>query len=283
VEGVWEGVKRTAANHTRPGEFVAVPGVEFGTPPDDSHRNAHFFHPEDVPPIFFEGRPPAHDPRLMTRFSKDTLFPRDLDEFYATVRRHGGIVSGHFHTHRYDREVMAEIWQKQTGSAAEEGRIFELLNRGFRLGIAGGSDTHDSMPGNPRPEPSCPQTAGFMAVPAEQATPDAILEAIRERRIYATTGARIALRFEAHGRPMGSLLPTSAPRAFVVRVEGSAELDRLELIRGGREIDRTEPAGYAWEGVLRDPAKEAGDRAWYLLRVRQRDGHRAWSSPIWFD
>lgn len=282
VDGVWQDVKDAAERFTVPGRFVAVAGVEFGTPPDGSHRNAHFFHPEHVPPIFFEERPPALDPRLIRRFSPDTVFCRDLDDFYATVDKYGGIVSGHFHTLQYEREIMAEIWQKQIGSKDEEEHIFGLLNEGMRLGIVGGSDTHDSMPGNPEPEPGCPQTAGFMAVLADEIIPDALREAILQRRVYGTTGARIALCFEASGYPMGSVVPRTVPRMFQVRVEGTAPLADVELIRDGVVVDRMEPSRIACEGVLRDPAPDDHRTHWYLLRITQQDGHRAWSSPIWF-
>ena len=303
VGDMWDHVKETAARFTQPGEFVAVPGIEFGTPPDISHRNAHFFlHPERVPPIFCEERPPALEPRLTDRFHTDTVMCRDLEHFYETVAAYGGMVSGHFHTLRYEREHLAEMWQKQTGSAQEEERVFGLLNQGMRLGLVGGSDTHDSMPGNPGPEPSCPQTAGFMAVLADEVTPQALYEAVMERRVYATTGARVALRVDASGHTMGSAVPADTPRAFRVEAEGSAPLAAVELVRQGAVVDRVDPSGAAWEGALADPGdgidasgpvREAGlagqgvdgmraGTAWYLVRVTQTDGHRAWSSPIWF-
>ncbi len=284
VGNVWEEVKRAATRFTRSGEFVAVPGIEFGTPPDGSHRKAHFFHhAERVPPIFFEERPPALEPRFTCRFRPDTVLCRDLDHFYETVSAYGGTVSGHFHTLEYERETLAEMWQKQSGSAGEEQRIFGLLNRGMRLGLVAGSDTHDSMPGNPAPEPGCVQAAGFMAVLADEVTPQALHEAVVRRRVYGTTGARIALRVDASGHPMGSAVPAAVPRAFQVQVEGTGPLARVELVRQGAVVDGVEPAGTAWEGSLADPGKGGGAAAWYLIRVTQKDGHRAWSSPLWFD
>ena len=283
VDDVWAKVKRAAARATRAGAFVGIVGVEFGTPPDGSHRNAHFFDAEGVPPIFFEERPPALHPRFTARLRSDAVFCRDLDHFYATVRGYGGIVSGHFHTLRYDREVLAELWQKQAGSAGEEERIYGLLNRGMRLGLVGGSDTHDSMPGNPEPEPGCPQAAGLMAVLADEAVPEKIRQAILDRRVYATTGARIALGVDAAARPMGSVVARSMPRIFQVYVEGIARLKAVELIRRGAVVDGAEPAQVYWEGTLRGCAGDGDNAEWYVVRVTQEDGHRAWSSPIWFD
>ena len=283
VGDMWKQVKETADRFTRPGEFVAVAGFECATPPDGSHRNVHFFHQEQVPPIFFEDRPPAGAPRHIARLNPDTIICQDMEHFYATVSGYGGIVTGHFHTLNYEQEILAEIWQKQEGSKNEEQRIFDLLNGGMHLGIAGGSDTHDSMPGNPEPERSCPQTAGFMAVLADEITPDAIYEAILKRRVYGTTGARIALHVDASGYPMGSVVPLVTPRTFQVRVEGTAPLVKVELVRNGLVVDEVDLSRSSWEGVLRDPLTETDNGAWYLVRVTQKDGHRVWSSPVWFE
>ena len=283
VGDIWESVKETAARWTRPGEFVAVTGIEFGTPPDGSHRNAHFFLDSDrVPPIFFEERPPALDPDLVGRFHPDTVFCRDLADFYATIERYRGVVSGHFHTLKYDREILAEMWQKQAKSAGEERRIFDLLNDGIRLGLVAGSDTHDSMPGNPFPEPGCPQPAGFMAVLTDEISLRAIYDAVIARRVYGTTGARIALNLDVSGRPMGSVVPATVPRWFRVQVEGTAPLAGIELLRQGAVVDGVDSSGTTWDGILQDPS-DTGECAWYLIRVTQKDGHRAWSSPVWFD
>jgi len=155
----------------------------------------------------------------------------------------------------------------------------------MRLGLVAGSDTHDSMPGNPAPEPGCPQAAGFMAVLADEVAPQAIHDAVVLRRVYGTTGSRIALRVDASGHPMGSVVSAAVPRVFGVQVEGAGPLARVELVRQGAVVDGVEPPGTAWEGSFADPgAGEAGeDTAWYLIRVTQKDGHRAWSSPLWFE
>ncbi len=282
LSDTWEQVKSAADRCSHPGEFVAIAGVEFGAPPDASHRNGYFIDHEGVPPIFFEERQPALDPRTMARYHPDTIHCRDLDDFYATVNRFGGFVTGHFHTLNYDREVLAEVWQKQIGSKEEEGRLFGLLDEGFRFGLVGGSDTQDSMPGNPEPEPSVIQPAGFMAVLADEVSREAIRDAVASRRVYATSGARIALGVDVSGNAMGSAVPAETPRVFSVEVEGSGALARVELVRRGEVVDEAATSGEHWEGSLEAEGGEPGDAEWYVVRVTQADGHRAWSSPVWF-
>ena len=83
-------------------------------------------------------------------------------------------MTGHFHTLTYDREVLAEIFQKNlTRPKEEEERIYELMRHGKRFALAGTSDTHDSMPGNPYPEPHLSMPAGFTGVYAKELTASA--------------------------------------------------------------------------------------------------------------
>jgi hypothetical protein len=283
IDGVWDDVKNTAERWTEPGKFIAITGVEAGTVPNGAHRNAHFFiNPEMVPPIFCEDRQPAVDPRFQRRFTKDAVICENLDQYYATVERYQGVVSGHWHTLDYHREILAEIWQKQRGALGEEKRIYELLNKGHILGIVSGSDTHDSMPGNPDPEPGCPYPAGQTGVLASELTHEAIHEAILAHRVYGTTGARIALNFDSNGSPMGSILPIGSARIFEIRAEGSGAIEKIELIRGGESIASTLGDGIAMEVTLEDNLEGCDSNQWYLVKVTQSDGHRAWSSPIWF-
>ena len=282
VGGVWQEIKDAARRHTVPGEFIAFVGFECGTPPDDSHRCAYFPAPEKVPPIFCDSRGPARDPMLQKRFHPDTILCRTLDEFYDAVHRYGGFVGGHHHTLAYDRELLAEMWQKQNPGVDEEERVFQYLREGKRFGLVGGSDTHDSMPGNPAPEPSCPRPAGFTGVWAEELTPEALSAAFRSRRVFATSGARILLAFHSSGHPMGSQLPIEAPRRFSIQVDGTGALQKVELLCDGQVKHTWEPAGSVFQTEFEVPEAAPGPPAFYLVRVRQQDGHIAWSSPIWF-
>jgi hypothetical protein len=281
VEDVWERVQEAASAATVPGEFLGLRGVEFDTPPDGSHRNVHFLHDDPVPPLFCSERPPAQDPLLHARFSPDTVLCENLEELSHAVEEYEGFWSGHFHTQRYHRERLAEIWQKQEKSRGEEERIFALLNEGRRLGLVGGSDTHDSMPGNPAPEPGCPLPAGLTAVYAEKLTLSALRQALESRHVYATTGARIKLDLRCGEGTMGDILPQKQQRSFKVQVVGEDELASVEMVRQGETVFVAAPGEESFEHEWIDSGYEGP--AWYVLRVTQVDGHRAWSSPVWFE
>jgi hypothetical protein len=285
VKGVWQEVKDAAARWTEPGRFLGITGVELDTIPDGSHRKVHFFDDIDVPPIFCENRPPAHDPRLLARFSNDTIYCNTLDQFYDVVKQYDGILSGHHHTITYDREILAEIWQKQsTPPNGDEQRIFQLLDDGLKLGIVAGSDTHDSLPGNPYSEYGSPsQTAGFMAVLANEISPDAIKNAIISRQVYATTGAKIELNFSCDGAPMGSCLQHQNRRDFQIQIEGSSKLKKVELIRKSKIVCTKTLSGLTANISFSDCDVSLKENDWYIVKVYQSDNHRAWSSPIWFE
>ena len=175
----------------------------------------------------------------------------------------------------------------------------DVLRLGRHVGVMGASDTHHLSP----------REGGLTAVLAERLDRASIFEAIRNRRNYATTGARIVLEFTADGAPMGSILPAKGPVTLAVRVEGTAPIDRVEIVRNLRDTfaavrmrqtpgapeaeyvlyDPKDPQGVNWLAApdarrvsftVEDSPDAAGETSWYV-RVTQADGEQAWSSPIW--
>jgi hypothetical protein len=293
---VWERVMDAADRHNREGSFAAFPGFECGTPPDDSHRCVYFLGDNPVPPIFCETRPPALDPNLLKRLHPAAVICSSLEDFYKTVASYRGIVGGHFHTVSYRQEQIFEIWQKQEFAERyqkakphgdEEKNLYEYLSEGKHFGITGGSDTHDSMPGNPYPEPGCPRPAGFTGVWCGTLNRKALFQAFRNRHTFATSGVRMAMDFrcsdsagtQERGALMGSVLPFFTERHFHVSVSGTAEVERLELIKNGKRIEVWSPETERCE--VRYWEKESGNGSdFYLVKAIQSDGHQGWTSPI---
>ncbi len=280
VGDTWSRVVDAAERNTRPGRFVALAAFECGTPPDDSHRVAYFPDPSGVPPIFCESRPPALDPVLQARFHPDTVMCKDPEALYDSVESHGGFVGGHFHTLSYRREVLTEMWQKQEFSLHhQEENIYELLRSGHRLGLTGSSDTHDSMPGNPYPEPGCPRPSGLTGVWADALHPRALADALTARRCFATTGARIIMRLDYGEQTMGEACEHSYRHRFHISVRGTARLYSVEVLEDGRPVQtwlaHNRDFDYSWAPKHREESH------WYVVRVRQVDGHQGWTSPIW--
>lgn len=191
---------------------------------------------------------------------------------------------GSFETEEIDKD-----WRMLSGGYGSSVR--SALAAGHRFGFTGGTDNHDGWPtrGNLWGLYSMGSVyVGLTAVQAPELTREAIFQALRNRRTYATSGARIVLDFTLNGEhPMGreAKLAPGTLRRFGVVVKGTAPLERVEIISQGAKLASIDAKGSTdlvteWT----DPRPDAPlDDCYYYLRVRQTDGHCAWSSPIWVD
>lgn len=165
--------------------------------------------------------------------------------------------------------------------------LLDALRRGHRLGFIASSDGHDGHPGGAeawtglalRPKP---YGSGLVAVYAEELTREAVFEALRRRRVYAVTGARIQLGFWVAGHFMGEETHMKAGVRPEIRisVEGIFPLELIEVVRDGHVIGRWGWGEKRAEILHVDETPPPGLH-FYYLRVRQGDGEMAWSSPVW--
>ena len=119
----------------------------------------------------------------------------------------------------------------------------------------------------------------LLAVLAERLDREALWEAFRARRTYASTGARALLSFRANGAVMGSEIEAQRGVTIEWQVEGTAPIDRVELIRDQFGLMKWDGCGTSHAGSLVDRPPD-GDH-YYYLRVEQQDGELLWSSPVW--
>ena len=152
--------------------------------------------------------------------------------------------------------------------------VQDAWRSGHRLGLVGGSDNHAGHPG---------ETGGLTAILATRLDREALWDGLYHRRCYATTGARIWLDFRMGQHVMGEEVDLEEPEPLRVIVHGTDVLERVELVRlreGVFEVFHTEYPGTAdaWIELAEVPVEGA---SMYYIRVFQKDGHRAWSSPIW--
>jgi hypothetical protein len=120
---------------------------------------------------------------------------------------------------------------------------------------------------------------------ADQVSRKAIFEALRSRRTYGTTGARLRLRVTGNGLPMGSRVRSGRAVAIRVEVAGTAPLAEIVLVKNGGEVEAAWSAPPGAESaclVFRDRLA-GGVESSYYVRVRQVDEHLAWSSPFWYE
>ena len=107
-----------------------------------------------------------------------------------------------------------------------------------------------------------------------------ILDALRARRVFATTDANLALAFRANEAWMGSAFPEPGPLTLsVYALDANSEPVTLTL------FDRTLPiteitasTPLTWSVPL-----EARTGHFYWVQAHQRDGEMAVTAPIWID
>lgn len=163
--------------------------------------------------------------------------------------------------------------------------VYDALSAGQVYGLIGSGDSHDGHPGLPQLAGPC---GGLAAVLCEELDPDAVLAALRARHTYATTGARIVLRGNLGGRPMGSSLSRAELGEFgefgslIFEVVGTAPIESLDLLGPAGVLASIAGEGQLeLRGVL--PLPEDFGEEWISLRAVQVDGERAWGSPFRFE
>lgn len=235
----------------------------------------------------------------------------NLDVIYREFRDAESVVAGPHHTgangsmehHDPTIERFIEVysmWGASDRSGAPKAPLFpganplpvhEWLNAGAKLGFTGGGDCHEGRSGWSPDDPNGQGSAlhgfarilryrcGLTAALMPELRRRELIEALRERRTWATTGARILLEFTVSGIEMGQ--EGKAKRAEVeAEIHAVTELARLEIIRDGEVVQAVAVGGLDAEIEWRDP-EPVGERTWYYLHVIQRDGEEAWSSPVW--
>jgi hypothetical protein len=75
-------------------------------------------------------------------------------------------------------------------------------------------------------------------------TREAVFRALKARRCYGTTGARIDLDFEIEGQPMGSIVEIAGSARVNASVRGTAPIESLELYERKRVIHTVRPAAF---------------------------------------
>jgi hypothetical protein len=123
--------------------------------------------------------------------------------------------------------------------------------------------------------------SGKAAVYAKEFSRQSIFEALRARRTYGTTGAKILLDVRVNGLFMGEVgkPPGDEPVKVQVKVDGTAPIRKIEILRNNQIVFVARCHGNRLEFSFVDHPPQGS--AFYYVRVTQRDNEMAWSSPVW--
>lgn len=169
------------------------------------------------------------------------------------------------------------------------GTVQYALQRNYKLGIIAGTDCHDAQAGSvdapDRFRTEQPYSGGLIAVLASSLTRNNIWDAIKSKRVYATSGPRILMTFHINEYSMGAaaMLPANTkPTLHITATGAGSNISRIDIIKNGNSSRPAHSVGfsaasaaYSWT----DHEYKSGD--YYYIRIIQNDLERAWSSPIW--
>lgn len=303
----WTSIHESVARHHEPGRFVALLGYEW-TSWLHGHRHVLWFdtdHGDGDEKILLS----SLDPRYQTPAQLwDALRGQDV----LTFAHHsaGGPVSTNWRDYPPDPvlEPVTEIVSVHGSSEAADSPkpiydpvpgnyVRDAVGAGYVLGFIGSGDSHDGHPGLVQvADPG--GAGGLAALRSETLTRAGVRDAMQARRVYATDGARIWLDVRLDDRPMGTVFEAdddgTATQKLEVEIAGTAPIERIDLIRSGHtasiDLESERP-----EQAARDGHDETGELdvslareiprlmpgEYHYVRVVQRDGHAAWSSPIY--
>jgi len=281
----WEELKYIANRYNKAGEFVSIHGYEWTTarpPAGFGHKNVYFA--QESPPLFGkeeEASKTAQGLYERMRPLKALAFPHhiawtgaDWENFDPEIESCYEIVSNH--------GVFEYLGNKPIKHRG--GRVGEFIQDGlakdFRFGIVGGTDSHGLIWHHKAGYKRDPWKAGSTAVYAKDLSRESVMDALRNRRCYATTGVRILVDFQADEHMMGEEYETSEFPKLKIRVEGSAPIYYVTLVRNNRDIYFNGGDSTLCKFTYKDDMIEPGVYCYYV-RVQQRDDNMAWSSPIW--
>lgn len=140
------------------------------------------------------------------------------------------------------------------------------LELGHKLGVWANSDqisTHTSYGG----------------VYVKDFTREGIIEGLNARRTIAATD-KIFVEFSCNDQLLGTEIALSGKPEFKFKVDGTAAIKRVTLVRNEKNHQQWEPGSKTFEQTFTDEAPIADENRYYL-RVEQADGNMAWSSPVW--
>jgi hypothetical protein len=280
-EYLWWLIQKSCDLFHYPDRFTPLYGYERSLRYPNGHRN-----------LFWAKR----GVRTLPRSAAEEKGVEGAQKLYEYLRQSGGVAIPHtsatvmgtdWRDHDPELEPLVEIYQgdrtsyehegapraakenepfTQPGGFQPEGFVWNAWAKGYKLGVIASSDhasTHIS----------------YAVLLAEQNSREALLEAMRARRSYAATD-NILVDFRAGERLQGESFSLPHPPRFEIRVEGTAPVAQIDVIRNNRYVFRAQPRKPQVTLSYQDREPLRGETCYYI-RVQQADGQLAWSSPIW--
>ncbi len=226
----WAEIQRRVREYHEPHRFITFLGYEYSsTSPAGGDRNVYYLRDDE----------PIHRTshwQIADKSDADTdQYP--ITELFEMLRGKDALTIPHvggrpanLEFHDPNCEPLVEIY---SAWGEFEWLMREALERGYKVGFVAGSDDHKGRPGASYPGSSTFGVyGGLVCVYARELTREAVWEALKNRRCYATTGQRIILQVFADGHWMGEEYRAEKPPTIAVNAIGTNLIEKIELFRG---------------------------------------------------
>jgi hypothetical protein len=267
TDAFWAELNRLTARFDEPGRLVCLPGYEWsGNTGMGGDRNVFFRR---------EGRPIRRSSHALVQGQTSTEPVYTADALFRALEGEDAVVIAHVggryadldyaHDGRLERAVeVHSTW------GTFEWLLHDAFAKGYRVGVVCHSDDHKGRPGATRPGASTfGAIGGLTCYLMPELTREAVLAALRQRRHYGTTGARIYLEVAAaferevvgfaddpqlgpagevrlREAGMGDIVrPGDVPMRLAAEVIGTAPIEQVEVIHGTRVAQVVRPFGAA--------------------------------------
>jgi DNA/RNA endonuclease YhcR with UshA esterase domain len=268
----WKNLHAVADKYNKNGEFIAIAGFEMtwsGSTGGYGHINTF--------------NTPWFVSRSNSKMDLQTFYNRLAADHNSIAQlNHPGKTFGDFSDFAlYSPEVDKVVNLIEVGNgegAVRSSGYFEsyeyytrALDKGWHLAPSNNQDNHKGLWGDAN-------TAKTVII-AEKLTRDALYEAIRERRVYATEDDNLKIEYTVNGKQMGTILSEASELNTVIKIADASEpIGKVSIIVDGGTVVGTktfDSSTAEWE------LKLPSGYNYYYIRVDQADKDIAVSAPIW--
>lgn len=271
ISAGWAAGKQAAASVTND-RFVGLFGFEMTWPEDKQLGHISTFNTpgwQTRDQADFENVPTA----LEHYYKALTTVPGSVSQFNHPDIIHGDFERFDHYSPEYDEAVsLLEV-------AGEDGAVdceyYHLaLDKGWHVAPTNNQNNHNGQWGD--------ASRARTVILAETLTEEALYDAMKNRRVYATQDSDLTVYYTLNGAVMGSILPKSEEAEITVFLSDptDAAIGNVEVVADGGEVIDSAYVGTPSQ-VLELPV--SGGYSYYYLRITQPDGDVAVTAPVWMD
>lgn len=277
-EAQWRLLQESVKRNSRDGWFVALLGYEWCSARYGDHNvyydtdNGPLYVPEKLESLY-AGSPDAiglrrliipHHPgysrgRRGVDWNHHDPRQERLVEVYST--QHGCSES--------DASGVHSLYSKSMGSMGKGTSVQRALERGYKLGFTGGSDSHFLL-----------QKPGLTGVFASDLSRGSLFEGLWNRRTIASTGPKFGAWFSVDGYGLGSMVALDYLPCIEIQPFSQSWV-KMELVRNGDVIRSWQNHGNPVRLIYSEVNEGLAPDNYYYVRVLLAEDDMVWLSPIW--